>query len=613
MKSDKIIAVVGSAADVARLEARRRRAVTTPKVVPNTNTRLPLPCTLLGEDTGEKVNCPTCRGNVSLNVFACKAHPEGATLVKRVDKKACCDGQCKERIAPKDERGLAISFRHGLGDAVNFSHMIPLYIARGYKVAVYCDKPDFAPLFRAAGAEIGTGGIPHPWQQKSGTNKNRHNLTSPGLPNLAGAWDEYTSVRLGFSGQVTTADRQWVDDALAMAQRPLCVLHVQGAIRANVPAGNRNYQPALAAELCHLWHERTGGSVVVLDRNNSTPKTGAIHVRDYNPAQLYELISRADVFAGIDSGPLHFARFTDTPTVGIWTNHYPADYALPPRKNTVHVVSSRHSVRDGTESSLWNTRLAPDDGPSPVFVVDTLLSMIPKPRTFLEPEKPKLEPPPLPPKHPLAIFPDAISHAAHGIRQQVLLSTYDHRPFLHPGDTDYAHKLTNEFCDGYARVKWAVAKVVQPRSICEIGVGGGLAALAFLDAAPDASYIGIDNCRYEDDTGVPLLGHVEEMFAKLNRKGRILRQDSQTMKELPGEFDLVHVDGLHEFNGCRHDVAMALRSGAAWVLVDDARDSQVAAATFSAMLAWRPGCCEWAMFEDSWTGSILIYTGSNAR
>ena len=134
-----------------------------------------------------------------------------------------------------------------------------------------------------------------------------------------------------------------------------------------------------------------------------------------------------------------------------------------------------------------------------------------------------------------------------------------------------------------------------------------------LDAAPDAAYVGIDSCRYEDDFGVPLLGHVEEQFAKLGRRGRILRQDSKTLKELPGEFDLVHVDGDHSYAVCRHDVDLALRGGVPWILVDDARDNQVCAAVFAALLAWRPGRTEWAMFEDSWTGSILIYTGENLR
>ena len=44
----------------------------------------------------------------------------------------------------------------------------------------------------------------------------------------------------------------------------------------------------------------------------------------------------------------------------------------------------------------------------------------------------------------------------------------------------------------YYEVKHAIAKRLQPKSICEIGVRAGYSAYAFLSAAPAAEFLGID-------------------------------------------------------------------------------------------------------------------------
>jgi hypothetical protein len=49
---------------------------------------LPL-CPLLGEDTGERVECKACGGNVQLKVMACPVHGK-CTVGKAVGGVACC-------------------------------------------------------------------------------------------------------------------------------------------------------------------------------------------------------------------------------------------------------------------------------------------------------------------------------------------------------------------------------------------------------------------------------------------------------------------------------------------------------------------------------------------
>jgi SAM-dependent methyltransferase len=77
---------------------------------------------------------------------------------------------------------------------------------------------------------------------------------------------------------------------------------------------------------------------------------------------------------------------------------------------------------------------------------------------------------------------DRIAAAAAG-------SSFDFRPFGCPDDPD-AH-LFDEWVARYRR-KWALARVLEPNRIIEIGGGYGYAAAAFLSARPEAHYLGID-------------------------------------------------------------------------------------------------------------------------
>ena len=192
-----------------------------------------------------------------------------------------------------------------------------------------------------------------------------------------------------------------------------------------------------------------------------------------------------------------------------------------------------------------------------------------------------------------------IVQVAYDIRVNPL--PYDHRPHLPLHLADYYY--TDEFMMRYASFKAAVAEQLQPNSIIEIGVGVGVSALAFLYGAPNATYLGIDNdCESNRDFPVKPSEFVKKL---LGDRGRIEVRDSTTIDRLP-QVDLVHVDGAHDYDSCYLDVLLAWRSNARWILVDDARDSVVAAATMDALRFKSPGSVDWAYFEDTWTGNILI-------
>ena len=196
------------------------------------------------------------------------------------------------------------------------------------------------------------------------------------------------------------------------------------------------------------------------------------------------------------------------------------------------------------------------------------------------------------------------------IREEMLTSPFDCRELLtkysHP---EYDWNMTEEFRDGYIVPKYAVAKVLQPKRICEIGVYTGIAALSFLGACPQAEYLGIDNLSGEKWGTVPIVENTKEILRRQGYNARVLIDDSQRMQELPGGlYDLIHVDGCHTRGAARHDVMIAFKAltPEGWLLVDDGCDCHVCTGTFDAMLELPGGNIYWTYLEGT-TGSILIH------
>lgn len=186
---------------------------------------------------------------------------------------------------------------------------------------------------------------------------------------------------------------------------------------------------------------------------------------------------------------------------------------------------------------------------------------------------------------------------------------FDHRRFLsgtqsHP---DHSAHMTERYRVEYACFKFAVAKVLTPNEIVEIGVRGGISACAFLSARPFATYLGIDNDADSASTGIDFSTIARRSFMELDVRASIKHADSQSLDSIP-QCDLAHIDGDHSFESVRHDVTIAWRSGASWILCDDTDDSAVAAGIFHALrFDLNRGGVEWAHFP-AWTGNILIRT-----
>jgi predicted O-methyltransferase YrrM len=142
-------------------------------------------------------------------------------------------------------------------------------------------------------------------------------------------------------------------------------------------------------------------------------------------------------------------------------------------------------------------------------------------------------------------------------------STYDFRVTAYPEDP--LQHLFQEWLP-YYRLKWAIARILQPESILEIGVRFGYSALAFLDASPSAHYVGIDIDSPAFGGSVGAIDWAAKAFKKYNTEFVIT--DSTQLQRFPGDrYDLIHIDGQQDGVGTIHDLTLSVVQ-ADYILVD---------------------------------------------
>lgn len=138
----------------------------------------------------------------------------------------------------------------------------------------------------------------------------------------------------------------------------------------------------------------------------------------------------------------------------------------------------------------------------------------------------------------------------------------------------------------YYATKYSIVAGLRPLSICEFGVRAGYSAFMFLQAAPNASYLGIDieeHVGYPDQGLMPwnMARHLEHARTILPESAKIQVADTQKLGFLHRRFDLVHVDATHTYEGALHDLELAALHGR-YLLLDDysAKPVRDAAETF---------------------------------
>jgi ADP-heptose:LPS heptosyltransferase/ubiquinone/menaquinone biosynthesis C-methylase UbiE len=140
---------------------------------------------------------------------------------------------------------------------------------------------------------------------------------------------------------------------------PVMLLHYQ----ANTSAEHKDLDHDLAREVCDA---ALGAGVVPVildwDRRSPLPDGARIH----NPGADHELwggtgtgdaevlaalIEQAALLVGVDSGPLHVAGATSTPTVGVWTEHHPVRF-FDLADHVLHLVPSHPERLAGGKACL---------------------------------------------------------------------------------------------------------------------------------------------------------------------------------------------------------------------------------------------------------------------
>jgi ADP-heptose:LPS heptosyltransferase len=299
------------------------------------------------------------------------------------------------------DKKLKIHFGHGLGDCTYFAHQLPLYVRRGYDVTVSCN-PDKRILFEPCGVTITHEQDDAPsvaWYEaysvgqlvdtdyamcnKAAFNFGRDPMPYIGTPEEL--WDEFCRVQLSVKDYISDEDREEVRRFLEPLPRPVVLVHTVGNSRQDT----KSLTPDMTVDLYRHLLDCMDGSLVLLDWDNRVPRLPGYRVRHLvddwkwiEVPRLMALIEAADLVVGIDSGPLHATRFTDTPAIGIFphTAHYPVYIALP-RDRQLNIVP-----RDSTIA--WNQKvriaynIAHSDGDtlSPQFIAENAARMLGEPR-----------------------------------------------------------------------------------------------------------------------------------------------------------------------------------------------------------------------------------------
>lgn len=350
--------------------------------------------------------------------------------------------------------------------------------------------------------------------------------------------------------------------------RKVLVLHYQG----NTSETKKNLPHEVAAAVC-TFARRCGWVVVILDWDRRTPLADNVHV--FNPGAehpiwggsgtgdagaIAALIEAADLFVGVDSGPLHVAAgVSSTPAIAVWLDHLPVQFC-DLGEHVLHLVPEN-----------WRSK-PPVNGDSGVSAFMAGWYRLRE--------------------YPIA---DGLHYGANLGLIGALSETM--QPLGNCGDglDEFRAKLRENFHpDDLSKFTWwlsyyetlhTLAGTLAPKTIVEIGVRAGYSGLTFLDASPECTITGIDFYGNEKTTNTHG-GRAE--FVEHARK--ILPEDrytlvvgnSQQMAELP-KADLVYIDGDHTFDGCSHDLELAAKA-ASWILVDD----------YDSISTVRQACDQWA-------------------
>jgi len=143
------------------------------------------------------------------------------------------------------------------------------------------------------------------------------------------------------------------------------------------------------------------------------------------------------------------------------------------------------------------------------------------------------------------------------------------------------------------------------QSVFEIGVRAGYSMFAMLTANPGLRFYGVD--KLCEDESRPRWAHAIQLATEFPEADiRLEKGNSQKMTELPGRFDLAHVDGNHSKGPALHDIKLCAPY-VDLILVDDYNYISTVKDAVDEFLVTCEGVSNWGHIP-SYHGHALLVT-----
>jgi predicted O-methyltransferase YrrM len=189
-------------------------------------------------------------------------------------------------------------------------------------------------------------------------------------------------------------------------------------------------------------------------------------------------------------------------------------------------------------------------------------------------------------------------------------SDYDFRKYANRNDP---LKYCFEEWVGYYRMKWSIARAINPKCILEIGVRFGYSARAFLDACPDATLLAVDTNRTGFHRYPGANDWAESSISSSGYHITILKEDTARLKRLPGEiYDLIHVDGQQDGDGIFHNLDLALPQSQ-YILVDGYHRTRDHFLAVNEWIWLNKAAVQSATIIPGYVGEMLIRSNVNSK
>jgi predicted O-methyltransferase YrrM len=195
------------------------------------------------------------------------------------------------------------------------------------------------------------------------------------------------------------------------------------------------------------------------------------------------------------------------------------------------------------------------------------------------------------------VTPESILEQIVKAKPESIFDVIDKEFFLKYDKYDYT--LSGNCFEWY----WSLAKVLKPKTFLEIGVRFGFSFLPTIQGSTEMEYaLGIDLETYGNNT---IANENIGKYYSGKAKWEIQHGDSQELKELPQFFDLISIDGCHDYDCKIHDLRLCIGK-CDYVILDDYDYHNDVRRSTDFFLETYAEHIEWNLYIPTFRGSQLI-------